>query len=113
MNTEQVRCWKMGMNGELFITYPEGDMGHRLICCKNCGEVHAVNVAKQLYIEPDLDKHLDNVKCSKCGEMMTGNWAYYPENYMGEDGQMRSFERPRQIPNDADSIVAEFPEIFT
>lgn len=113
MTTEQVRCWKVGMNGELFITYPEGDMGHRLICCKSCGEVHAVNVAKQLYIEPDLDKHLSSVECSKCGKTLARNWEYYPETYLDENGQIRGFERPYQIPNDADSIVAEFPEVFS
>lgn len=113
MNTEQVRCWKMGMNSELFITYPEGDMGHRLICCKNCGEVYSMNVAKQLYIEPDLDKYLDSVECLKCGQILNGNWAFYPETYMNESGQMRNFERPQQIPNSDDSIVAEIPEIFS
>lgn len=113
MKTEQVRCWKTGMNGELFITYPEGDMGHRLICCKICGEVHAVNVTRQLYIEPDLEKHLSGVQCSKCGKRLDGNWMYYPEHHVDESGQIRCLERPRQIPNGADSIVVQFPEVFS
>lgn len=57
MKKEKVRCCKTGVHGELFITYPEGEMGHGLICCKNCGGIHAVNVMKQLYIEPNLEKH--------------------------------------------------------
>jgi len=113
MKTEQVRCWKVGMNGELFITYPEGDMGHRLICCKSCGEVHAVNVAKQLYIAPDLETHLSGVQCAKCHRNLAGNWVYYPEKYIDERGHVQSFERPTQIPDDADSIVAEFPDVFS
>jgi hypothetical protein len=113
MKTEQVRCWKVGVNRELFITYPDGDMGHRLICCISCGRVHAVNVAKQLYIEPDLERRLHSVQCDKCGKLLAGNWAYYPEKYVGEGGQLWSYERPCQIPNDADSIVAEFPEVFS
>ncbi len=113
MKTELVRCWKVGANSELFITYPEGDMGHRLICCKSCGQVHAVNVAKQLYIEPDLDKHLSSLGCSKCGRILSSNWSYYPEHYIDEDGGIQSFKRSRQIPDDADSIVAEFPEVFS
>lgn len=113
MKTEQVRCWKVGRGGELFITYPEGDMGHRLICCKSCGKVHAVNVAKQLYIAPDLETHLSGVQCAKCDKPLAENWAYYPENYMDESGQLQNFNRPNQIPDDVDSIVAEFPEVFS
>ena len=88
-------------------------MGHRLICCKNCGAIHAVNVAKQLYIEPDLDAHLLNVKCSKCGIILAGHWMYYPEHYLDAHGQVRDFERSQQIPSSADSIVVEFPEVFS
>ena len=113
MKTELVRCWNVGANGKLLITYPEGDMGHRLICCNSCGQIHAVNVAKQLYIEPDLDKHLSKVKCSKCGRILGSNWSYYPENYVDEDGRVESFKRPHQIPDDVDSIVSELPEVFS
>ena len=113
MKTEQVRCWKVGLTDELFITYPEGNMGHRLICCKSCGQVHAVNVAKQLYIEPDLEKHLSNIQCAKCGKNLSDNWAYYPESYVDKSGEVRSFERPCELPDDADSTVVEFPEVFS
>ena len=101
------------MNGELFITYPEGNAGHRLICCKSCGYVHAVNVTKQIYIEPDLEKHLSCVPCVKCGKYLAGNWVLYPESYVDEAGKIRSFKRPDQIPDDADSIIVEFPEVFS
>lgn len=113
MKTEQVRCWMTGVNRDLFITYPESESGHRLICCKNCGCVHAVNVMKQLYIEPDLEKHLRDVKCSKCDHILAGNWVPYPDRYLDEAGVIRGFERPCQIPDAADSIVVEFPEVFS
>lgn len=113
MKTEQVRCWRVGSGGDLFITYPEGDMGHRLICCRSCGHVHAVNVAKQLYIEPNLEKYLSGIQCAKCCRPLAGNWAYYPEVYVDESGEVRNFERPYQIPDDADSTVVEFPEVFS
>ena len=113
MKTELVRCWKVGINDGLFITYPEGDMGHRLICCNSCGQVHAVNVAKQLYIEPDLDKHLSSMECSKCDRTLDKNWSFYPESYIDENGEIRNFTRPCQIPDDVDSIVVEFPEVFS
>ncbi|MBZ2188657.1 hypothetical protein K8B33_15080 [Alcanivorax sp. JB21] len=113
MKKEKVRCWKVGMNGELFITYPEGDMGHRLICCGNCGEIHAVNVTKQLYIEPDLEEHLRSVMCSKCGRLLAGNWMYYPEHHIDDGGRVCKFERSYKIPIDADSVVVEFPEVFS
>ena len=113
MKTEQVRCWKVGVGGKLFITYPEGEMGHRLIFCNRCGKVHAVNVAKQLYIEPDLERHLNSVKCWACNKFLSGNWAYYPDDYLDEGGRIQHFERSHRFPEDADSIVAEFPEVFS
>ena len=63
MKNEKVRCWKVGQDNNLFITYPEGDMGHRLICCRSCGKVYAVNVAKPLYIE--LNKAIRKILWSK------------------------------------------------
>jgi hypothetical protein len=113
MKSEQVRCWKTGIHEGLFITYPEGDMGHRLICCKFCGKIHAVNITKQLYIEPDLDIHLRSVTCMGCARSLGRNWAFYPDTYVGEDGQLHAFERPQQIPKDSDSVVMSFPEVFS
>jgi len=113
MKNEKVRCWKVGPDKKLFITYPEGDMGHRLISCKACGKIYAVNVAKQLYIEPDLDKHLSGFQCVGCGANLAGNWAFYPEYYLDEGGQLQEFERSDVIPDDSDSIIVEFPEVFS
>jgi DNA-directed RNA polymerase subunit N (RpoN/RPB10) len=113
MKTEQVRYWKTGCGDELFITYPEGEMGHRLICCKSCGKVYAVNVTKQLYIEPDINLRLSSMKCISCGESLHNNWHYYPEKYLGADGKLQSFERSIVIPPDSESIIEEFPEIFS
>jgi hypothetical protein len=113
MKTEQVRCWKTGLHLGLFITYPEGDMGHRLICCKSCGQIHAVSVTKQLYIEPDLDMHLRSVMCVGCAKLLGNNWAFYPDTYVGADGQLYAYERSQEIPNDSDSLVMSFPEVFS
>lgn len=113
MKTELVRCWKVGPHGELFITYPEGDLGHRLICCKSCGKVYAVNVTKQLYIEPDLDTHLKSLKCANCGKLLEENWLYYPENYVDSDGALRAYVRPLEIPLDSDSQIVAFPEVYS
>jgi len=113
MKLEQVRCWRVGNQQELYITYPEGDMGHRLICCTNCGKVYAVNVAKQLYIEPNLDVRLAGTKCLGCGVDLAKNWRYYPDFYLGADGQLTSFVRPSLIPPDSESTIAIFPEIFS
>jgi len=113
MKMEPVRCWKVGMNNKLFITYPEGHLGHYLICCKQCGHVHAVNVSATIYIEPDLEKHLRIIKCAGCSNILAGNWAYYPETYIDENNQIQHFERPLQFSDDEDSIIAEFPEVFS
>lgn len=70
-------------------------------------------MAKQLYIEPDLDKHLSNTQCVGCGNNLVGNWDFYPENYVDEDGDLQQFERSQVIPDDGDSLVVGFPEVFS
>lgn len=113
MKMALVRCWRVGGSAKLFITYPEGDMGHRLIICNNCGCVHAVNVTKQLYIEPDLNQYLASVGCYKCGQFLGSNWLFYPDKYFDGDGNLANFDRSFYMPDDADSIVVEFPEVFS
>lgn len=88
-------------------------MGHRLICCNACGQIYAANAAKQLYIEPNLNKQLSGIDCMACGRSLTNNWSYYPDNYRGKDGMIHNFDRPREIPSEADSIVKEFPEVYS
>jgi phage FluMu protein Com len=113
MKTELVRCWKVGPYGGLFITYPEGDLGHRLICCKSCGKVYAVNVTKQLYIEPDLDIQLKSLRCASCAKLLGNNWLSYPENYIDSDGSLRTYVRPMEMPLDVDSQIVAFPEVYS
>ena len=114
MIKEQVRCWRVGKNDELFITYPECDQGHRLIACCSCGKVYAVNVLKQLYNELDLDQYLNNNKiiCVQCSIDLNNNWVYYPDTYV-ENNCIRTFKRTSEIPKDEDSIIVELLEIYS
>jgi hypothetical protein len=113
MKTTQVRCWRTGPGNELLITYPEGEMGHYLICCLCCGKVYAVNVAKQLYIEPDLDTHLSGKACVDCGSNFYKNWSYYPDRYIGADGMRHTFTRSLSMPPEDESIITELLEVFS
>lgn len=113
MKKESVRCWKMGKNNEHVITYPEGDKGHKLICCKYCGEVYAVNIIKQIYIEPDLDRQLNNMNCLKCGAALAGHWLDYPDNYIDKNGSICSFYRPEIIPEKESSLILDLYEVYS
>ena len=88
-------------------------MGHRLICCKSCGQIYAANVARQLYIEPNLNNYIKSTVCLKCAAPLVDNWVYYPDQYVGSDGTLCRHERSREIPSDADSIVESFPEVYS
>ena len=112
MKTAFVTCWKTGPNRALFITYPEAHMGHDLLCCTRCGTVHAARVSIQLYCAPDLDEYLQSVACSNCDQQLGGNWAHYPETYMDETGELKRFVRSNEFPDDSESIVVEFPDVF-
>ena len=112
MKTDKVRCWRLDGDEDLFISYPEGDKGHRLICCNRCGQVYSVNILKQIYIEPDLNTQLAKIHCIKCHENLAGNWSEYPETFFRKDGKVGHISRPLEIPPDETSIVVEFPAVY-
>jgi hypothetical protein len=113
LKKENVRCWKIGINHEQYVTYPESHMGHKLICCRKCGAVYAVNVARLLYVEPDLDRHLEKVNCLECASVLANNWLSYPDNYVEKDGSIGKIERPLFVPSDDKSIIVAFYEVFS
>jgi hypothetical protein len=113
MKKENVRCWTVGANHDHHITYPENDLGHKLICCRKCGAVYAVNVVKLLYVEPDLDRHLEKINCLECTSVLASQWLSYPDNYVEKDGSIGKVERSLVIPSDDKSITVAFYEVFS
>jgi len=119
MEREKVRCWKIEMRHgsttveNLYITYPEGSYGHKLISCLNCGEIFAVNLTKELYIGPNLETKMKDFLCPKCGVQLTDYYCEYPNKYLGLDGEIHTYVREKEIPNDDMSIVKEFLEIYS
>ncbi len=118
MNKVSVRCWEVenyrsGANApdHLFITYPEGNSGHELITCKNCGELYASTVVKEVYVGPPLAEKMKGVKCIKCGNNLDNNFAYYPETYLA-NGKLITYQRNTEIPDDSESLVKEFYGIY-
>jgi hypothetical protein len=118
MNKVLVRCWKVenyrvGANASdhLFITYPEDNSGHELITCKNCGELYAITIVKEIYVGPPLNEKLRGIKCIKCAINLDSNFAYYPENYF-VNGEMFTYRRDVLIPRDNESLVREFYGVY-
>jgi len=72
-----------------------------------------VDVAKQLYLEPDLSKQLGTMECLQCRASLASNWTYYPDHYIGKNGELESYERSLAIPAAEDSIIESFPEIYS
>lgn len=118
MQKENIRCWeiesKHGTTKDyLYITYPEGSLGHRLVSCLNCGQIFSVNLTKELYIGPPLEVKLKTLHCPKCGKLLA-NYAYeYPAKYLSTDGKIYDYRRDDEIPNDDLSMVKEFLEIYS
>jgi len=115
---QQVRCWEESVShgGEsqvLLLTYPEGSLGYRLVSCLQCGTVYAANVTKQLYVGPSLPELLGTLVCQKCGAQLGTSGHPYPEKYLGIDGEVHSYERPPEIPQDSDAVVRELPDLYS
>jgi len=118
MNKVLVRCWEIynyrpgeELPDRLFITYPEGNAGHDLITCLNCGEIYAITLVKKIYVGPPLEIKIRKLKCVSCGNLLDGNIARYPDTYIIE-GNKYNYERDLVLPNDSSSIVKEFYGIY-
>ncbi len=118
MEKEKVRCWELETKhgstvDQLYITYPEGSLGHRLISCLDCGEIFAVNLTKELYVGPALEDKLKNLLCSNCGVKLSNSAHEYPDKYLGSDGIVYKYTRENEIPGDNTAVVREFIEIYS
>ena len=113
MKKIDVRCWEYDLDkrGKIYITYPDGFGGHRLIVCLYCGEVYAIDVTRELYDEP-LDKKIEDVECIGCGKKLLDTYSPYPEKFLNLSGQIDSFEKPREILPDDQSIIKSFYSIY-
>lgn len=118
MNNVLVRGWEIehyrtkgAAPDRLFITYPEDNSGHDLITCLNCGRIYAITIAKEVYIGPERSQRLKALRCLTCGEPLDKNSAPYPETYV-INGQRFHVQRDSSMPDDASSVVKEFPGIY-
>ena len=114
MKKISVRCWKIeanslepGFSEDLFVTYPEGNNGHDLITCTNCGEIYAVTVVTEVYAGPPLAEKVKEINCVGCKVGLDNNYAPYPETFF-DNGTLRSYQRDSTIPSDETSILKEF-----
>ena len=119
MKTVKVRCWNIqtfsaekGTVVHLLITYPEENMGYRLVLCNNCGQIYAVDVSKEVYVGPPLEQKLSNIRCIKCDISLVGNTLEYPDNYISDNGEVGRFERGSQMPNEDESVIIELPSVY-
>ena len=114
MNMVKVRCWQysVGEGESVFATYPEGNMGHNLMSCLNCGQVYAVNIETVVYIGPPLAERLAASRCAKCGEPLNEHAHSYPEKYLSHTGVIESFLKPGVIPPEETSVIVELPGLY-
>lgn len=117
MNKVLVRCWEVlnyvhdDSPHKLYITYPEDNSGHDLICCMSCGAVYAVTVAKEVYVGPPLPEKVKGLKCVNCRNLLEDNYSFYPETYV-INGLRYSFVRALEMPDDNLAITKEFYGIY-
>jgi hypothetical protein len=120
MKEVQVRCWKIKCFNKKdriwedhVITYPDGFGGYKLIICLKCGKIYAVDIDNERYVGPDINTKLNLIKCLGCEANLGKYFAEYPETFIGTSGSIEHFKRDLEIPDDKDSIILHFPEIYS
>jgi hypothetical protein len=64
-----------------------------------------------VYVGPPLEERLASLKCIECGKNLGSHFVKYPEHYL-VGKKIYEFERSLIIPDDRDSLVVEFDEIY-
>ncbi|MDC1142099.1 hypothetical protein OAU50_03335 [Planctomycetota bacterium] len=118
MKSVTVKCWKLppadGVGQPGYITTTGGFGGYQLVLCNHCGKLYAADILDQAYrARDDLDGFLESVECADCGQMLSGNWSYYPDTYLDSDGELQRYDRSWVEPRDEDSFLVEFSDLFS
>ena len=114
LKKEKVRCWEQvhPQSGDIvYISYPEGAMGHRLTSCLNCGCIYSINITKELYTVPFSEK-IQDIQCEECGADLSSDIANYPEQFKAKNGSIQHFSRNSDIPKDEDSVEKYFFAVY-
>lgn len=118
MNKSKVRCWPVrNYHGNvesdtLYLAYPEDNSGYSLISCLRCGHIYSVSVAREVYVGPVLSEKLKSLTCTSCGMLLAESAAPYPDQYVS-NGVVIQFDRPIELPDDENSVILEFDEIYS
>jgi|SaaInlStandDraft_5_1057022.scaffolds.fasta_scaffold346703_2 hypothetical protein len=115
MKKIDVRCWEydLGSKGIIYVTYPGAEAfgGYELYTCTECGEIYGADTISQEYIMP-LSKQMKSIECIGCGKKLLDTYRPYPEKFLNLSGQIDSFEKPREILPDDQSIIKSFYSIY-
>ncbi len=118
MKRIKVPCWEVNNYrprykkvDKLYVTYPEDNKGYDLITCLNCGAIYAASVATYVYVGPPLVEKLKIIQCTSCGNMLSENYALYPDTYF-TDGEILHFQKSMTAPDDGDVMWKEFESIY-
>jgi len=119
MNKVNVRCWEENIFDviektltKVLVAYPEGNDGCDLVICRNCGEIYAIEIMKEVYTGPSRNEKLKTLVCIKCNKNLADTVAPYPENYLTISGMLKKWTRPYKYPDESKSIIKEFPAIY-
>src|SRR4051794_40107649 len=113
MRRLKIRCYTAYVeargifNNEVIYTVPEG---YRLdlASCTSCGEIFVVDREDPAIGDRPLSAVRDDVSCPGCGSALNEAMEPYPDVFIASDGLLATFQRPSNIPPDADSSVREF-----
>ena len=118
MNKRQVRCFQgyaqVGnrFNFEVYYTVPDFYYTPLYICMA-CGEIFCADQEDIDYSKMDFDSVVAEKQCPKCSKPLAGLLKPYPNFFRTEEGDIGQFDVPRLIPDDSQSLVIEFWNLYS
>jgi rRNA maturation protein Nop10 len=118
MKKSLVRVWKITSSPstdstDLWISYPEDNNGYTLLSCLSCGHIYSASVLAQVYGNTNFQDKIAEMKCVECGSELEKTIAPYPERFLSKDKRVFSCARSQFLPDDGDSTLIEFDEIYS
>jgi DNA-directed RNA polymerase subunit RPC12/RpoP len=89
----------------------EGWSKNSLATCIECGELFVIDFENPKFDNLNLIEIVGNTFCPKCNSKLKDTIKEYPKHIKLVNGEIGSFVSNQFIPNDNETIIAEFYEI--
>jgi len=93
----------------VYIASSEAHMGYRFVQCSRCGEIYAISISNETYMDSSC---LDELSCATCRCRLAESLHDYPEQYLKKDGTIGLLDIYSIDIDDEHSVLRDFYQLL-